>query len=58
MASQFFRDFNFSHVCRLGNKVAHSLARRANKFSQLIVWMEDVPPDVASVFQADLGSLP
>uniref|UniRef100_A0A7N2N2Z4 RNase H type-1 domain-containing protein n=1 Tax=Quercus lobata TaxID=97700 RepID=A0A7N2N2Z4_QUELO len=35
MAAHFFKDFNFSHVCRLGNKVAHSLARRANKSSQL-----------------------
>lgn len=57
MASQFFKDFNFSHICRLGNKVAHSLARRTNKSSQLVVWMEDVPADVASVFQADLDSL-
>lgn len=37
MASQFFNEFSFSHACRLGNTVAHSLARRASRSSQLVV---------------------
>ncbi|XP_075649759.1 uncharacterized protein LOC142620244 [Castanea sativa] len=47
----------FSHVRRHCNKVAHSLARRALTYPHLLVWMEDVPPDVFDVFQADLKGL-
>ena len=48
-----FSSICFSHVGRLGNKVAHSLARRAILSQNLNVWMEDVPPDILDVVQAD-----
>ena len=53
-----FACFSTTHVKRHCNKVAHSLARRAISFPPLSVWMEDVPPDLLSVIQADLNSLP
>ena len=53
-----FSKINYSHVRRHCNTVAHSLARRAISLSQLQVWMEDVPPDILPVFQADLTGLP
>ena len=53
-----FACFSATHVKRHCNKVAHSLARRAFSFSPLSVWMEDVPPNLLSVIQADLNSLP
>ena len=57
IASQSFIDFNFSHVSRLCNTLAHSLARRAIWSSHVVIWMEDVLPDVALVLQVDLNSL-
>ena len=44
-----FSSIYFSHVGRLGNKVAHSLARRAILSQNLNAWMEDVPPDILDV---------
>ena len=37
---------SFSHVRRLGNKVAHSLTRHVRG---LLVWMEDIPPNLVFV---------
>ena len=37
-------DFNcilFSHICKLGNSVAHNLAKHARHVAGLKVWMED-----------------
>ena len=48
---------SFAHVQRQGNTVAHVLARRAATMPNLTVWMEDVPPDIYHVVQADLNSL-
>lgn len=56
--ASMFRYVSFLQVCRNCNSVAHSLARRAILSPQYLVWMEDVPPDVEFVFQADLRSLP
>ena len=53
-----FACFSATHVKRHCNRVAHSLARRALSFYHLSVWMEDVPPDLLSIIQADLNSLP
>ena len=46
-----------SHVRRHCNTVAHSLVRMAVSLSQMQVWIEDVPPDINHVFQADLNGL-
>ena len=35
--------FSFSHVCRGGNRVAHILASQSKNFSEMKVWMEEVP---------------
>ena len=51
-ALQFVR---YSHVYRQGNNVTHALARRALRESNLVVWMEDVPPNIHHIVQADLA---
>ena len=45
----------YSHTKREGNKVAHSLAKLASNYSGCVVWMEDVPPLVLYVPQADMA---
>ena len=47
--ASFFQDVSYSQIHRNGNFVAHSLARRATHSSHLLVWMEDIPPDVKPV---------
>ena len=49
-----FNSLAFNHTRRLGNKVAHRLARSACNFSIFHVWMEDIPPDIASVYFSEL----
>lgn len=46
----------FAHVCRQGNRVAHTLARRASSSPNLNVWMENVALDILHVVQADLAA--
>lgn len=58
IASQSFNDFRFSHVRRFCNAVTHTLAQRAISSPNMVVRMEDVPPDISFVLQADLNSLP
>ncbi|XP_050278388.1 uncharacterized protein LOC126719932 [Quercus robur] len=43
------------HVRRDGNRLAHSLAKKAVLSADLEVWVEDLPKDVDVVFQSDLS---
>ena len=49
-----FSEISFCHTRKHGKKVAHLIARRACKFSPFNVWMEDVPPDILSVYSSEL----
>ena len=42
------------HVRHEGNKLAHTLTRRAVLFADTDVWLEDLPRDLDDVFQFDL----
>ena len=44
----------FQHVRWDGNRLAHSLAKKSVLFTDLEVWVEDLPEDVDVVFQSDL----
>ena len=44
----------FQHVKRDGNRLAHSLAKKAVLSTDLEIWVEDLPKDVDVVFQSDL----
>ena len=48
---------SFNNVGRIGNNVAHNLARRAISTHDLNVWMKEVPPDILQFVQADLTGL-
>ena len=43
----------FSHVKRLGNTVAHYLARKARSGNELQVWIESIPDDIAPLVYRD-----
>jgi len=45
----------FQHVKRDGNRLAHSLAKKAILSADLKVWVEDLPEDMDVVFQLDLS---
>ena len=49
-----FQSYNFSHVRRRGNLLAHALARRAVSSADFDVWVELPPAELESVFQTDL----
>ena len=53
-----FSKVNISFVKRHCNQLAHSLARRAIMPSSMSVWMEEIPPDLKSIFLTNLESLP
>ena len=44
---------SFSHIGRGGNKLAHSLARRAILAADTDVWLEALTQDLDNVFQFD-----
>ena len=50
-----FHFCRFTHVCRGGNKLAHTLARRAVSSADLDVWVEELPFDLENVFQTNLS---
>ena len=43
---------SFSHVCCAGNCVAHNLAKHVRHVKGFIVWIENIPPHLNSVFLA------
>ena len=51
-----FDSISFTHVRRQGNSVALGLAKWVIKSPNLTVWMENIPPDILFVVQADLAS--
>ena len=52
-----FSLLRLSHVRRHCNSLAHALARRASSTPDLSIWMEEIPPDLNSVYLADLNGL-
>ena len=46
---------SFSHVRRIGNSVAHTLAKHARHVSGYMMWMKDIPPHFHYVLEADVG---
>ena len=45
----------FTHIRRIGNKLAHSLAKYARHVRDLSMWVEDMPPHLHDVFFANPG---
>ena len=54
LLSSAFNKVSFCHTRRLGNRVAHGLARMACILSSYQVWMEDVPPDLSHVYFSEI----
>lgn len=54
--SQHFEELHYSHAKRDCNVLAHNLARHATGIPDLLVWMEDIPPQFHDVLQANLLS--
>ena len=53
--AQNLNSFQFMHVKRDGNIVAHSLAKRAHHCEPFEVWMESVPPDLRNILSSDFS---
>uniref|UniRef100_A0A2N9GCE4 RNase H type-1 domain-containing protein n=1 Tax=Fagus sylvatica TaxID=28930 RepID=A0A2N9GCE4_FAGSY len=53
--AQNLNSFQFMHVKRDGNTVAHSLAKRARHCEPFEVWMESVPPDLRNILSSDFS---
>ena len=50
----FFSSISFHHIKHMGNCVAHRLAHRSF-CNPLLVWMEEVPPNIVDVYIHDLS---
>ena len=48
--SSSFTKLLYSHTKRDGNKLAHSLARHSINVDDYVVWMEDIPLPLFSIF--------
>ena len=57
LSSTIFTQLHYSHTKREGDKVAYSLARYALHVFDVVVWIEDVLPQVVSILQADLANI-
>ena len=49
-----FRDVNFSHVVRSGNKAAHTLAQFARGVSDQNAWVEETPGCIKQLVSQDV----
>ena len=54
---QEIQRFSLSHTRRSGNSIAHALARRASECNSVLVWMEEVLPDITHVLLKDLFAI-
>ncbi|KAL0015723.1 hypothetical protein SO802_002792 [Lithocarpus litseifolius] len=52
-----FSSLSLSHVRRHCNRLAHALARRASSTPVMSIRMEEISPDLNSVYMADLNGL-
>ena len=52
-----FEKLLYSHVTRDCNSVAHSLVKQALNIQDFLVWMEETPPQVFHILQANLVDL-
>ena len=52
--TSFYSKLLYSHTKKDGNKVAHSLAKMASNSPGCVMWMEDVPPPIFFVLQANM----
>ena len=55
--STSFSKLSYSHTKKEGNIVAHNLTKLAVNLTNCVIWMEDVPSDVLSSYQADLAGI-
>ena len=55
--SSGFTKLSYSHTKREGNTITHNLAKLAFNFTSCVIWMEDVPLDVMTSYQADLAGI-
>ena len=54
--SSSFSSISFHHIKHMGNCVAHHLAHRSF-CNPLLVWMEEVPPNIVDIYNYDLSLL-
>lgn len=52
-----FSEVSYSHIKREGNKVAHCLAKLVVNLAECVIWMDEVPPFIYHLVQADLAPL-